>query len=208
MNERTFQICRWIGSSNSLPLSNQLVLNARTQLTGEIRHIHYAASGSDTKVKYYHYVLVIQPRHQAVNHACRYELDALLGYLKSQLLREKTSTVYDPLQYVRQQKQILKQVISFCRDTPGLLSWADPWSARNERFTCLLEMCTKMQAKEEGLQLLEILSEEIGSSPENTINEQSNLLTEDPEESLKNKVKMTGAIAEFVCKASGNSNSI
>ncbi len=156
-SERVFQINEWVRSDESLPLSKQLQLDARTQLVGNIDHITCVASEPKVEVNkkmYFHSVLIIQPRIQSIRHACRYQLDAVLDYMEQKLPRipevPNDSFSRDGLVFT------LKHVISFSAKEP-LLVWMDPCPSpiTNQRTSRLLELCVELKAKQEGLDLLE-----------------------------------------------------
>ncbi|EFX70488.1 hypothetical protein DAPPUDRAFT_256953 [Daphnia pulex] len=169
-SERVFQINEWIRSDESLPLSKQLQLDARTQLVGNIDHITCVASEPNVEVNkkmYFHSVLIIQPRIQSIRHACRYQLDAVLDYMEQKLPRilevPNDSFSRDGLVFT------LKHVISFSVKEP-LLVWMDPCPSptTNQRTSRLLELCVELKAKQEGLDLLESMGTAVPLHSTNT----------------------------------------
>lgn len=155
--DRTVKIIQWIGWENSLPLSKELELDARTRLVGNISRIQSAANGPDNAVNqviYCHAVLVIQPRYQSIIHACRLQLSDVLTRMEIQLSVIKES---DHHPVARQQLiSTLKHVISFCWDSP-LLTWMDSCPATEDRSRRLLKLCVNLNAVSEGLDLLNLL---------------------------------------------------
>ena len=153
--ERNFRINEWIKSAESMPLFKQVELDARTQLVGNIDRITRVENGPNVEVNqniYYHYVLIIQPRYQPTLHACRYQLDAVLDYMEQKLPR----ILEVPKDVLSRQKLVmtLNHVISFSMKEPVLV-WMDPNPATSQRPIRLLELCLKLKAKQEGLNLLE-----------------------------------------------------
>ena len=164
--ERNIQISKWIDSSCSLPMPKLLRLNA-TQLIGNFSRIQNVAAGQDEQhVIFYHSSLIIQPRHQSVFHACRYQFNAVLDYLELHQSRIKEAT--DPRPYGCEQQQLaltLKYVIAFCRQEP-LTAWMDPGSSEtNDRSARLLKLCVELEAKQEGIELLALLGAEFDRDP-------------------------------------------
>lgn len=149
--ERNFRIIEWIRSDESLPLSKQLELDARAQLVGNIDdRITCVTNGPNVEANQkisYHSVLIIQPRFQSIHHACRYQLDSVLDYMEQMGV---------PTDVDSRQKLVftLNHVISFSMKEP-LLVWMDPCPATSQRTSRLLELCLKLKAKQEGLNLLE-----------------------------------------------------
>ena len=197
--KRIFKITKWFGSRNSLPLSKQIVLDAKTQLLGKVNHIQGVSNGpigEEDKVIFYHAALVIQPKTQSVFHACRHQLDAVLDYLEFHASEiQKISTTFCP-SACKQPLAILRLVISYCQANP-LLTWKHPES--NQRSRRLLELCLNFKAKQEGLKLLESMGNEVilnFPTPHNSI---PNMFVEGIRDDLVAK-----AVANFVTQISGN----
>ncbi len=207
MAERTIQISKWIDSSNSLPMTKLLLLDAQTQLVGNFSRVQDVASGPDEqKVIYYHSALVIQPRHQSVPHACRYRFNAVLDYMELIHSRIKESVTTGSRLYRNQQQQLeltLKYVIAFCRQEP-VLAWMDPSSETNGRSLRIMKLCIELQAKQEGLDLLELLGIEFEHNyPKDSEDKSNDVLLARTSEGIRN-TKMAEAIAIFVSQVNGN----
>lgn len=199
--ERAFKITEWFGSSTSLPLSKQIVLDAQSQLFGNINHIHHATKGTDVEadtVIYYHATLVIQPRTQSVLYACRDHLDAVLDMMElkaSPFLKVPTKPLpfaCKPLIFT------LKQVISYCGANP-LLAWKSASPETSLMSKRLLELCLALKAKEEGLALLEAMGKEVILDVPKSSSGIPNMFVEGIQNDLVAKT-----VANFVTHVSGN----
>ena len=206
--ERNIQISKWIDSSCSLPMPKLLRLNA-TQLIGNFSRIQNVAAGQDEQhVIFYHSSLIIQPRHQSVFHACRYQFNTVLDYLELHRSRIKEAT--DPRPYGCEQQQLaltLKYVIAFCRQEP-LTAWMDPGSSEtNDRSARLLKLCVELEAKQEGIELLTLLGAKFDRDPkkdsENTPHILKSGLPVRISQGIRDK-NVAEAIANFASQVSGN----
>lgn len=142
---------------------------------------------SGNQVIYYHCVLVVQPRHQSVLHACRNQLEDVLTHMEIQLSIIKN---YDRRPVVCQQLiSTLKQVISFCSENP---LWTE------ERSRRLLKLCIHLNAMEEGIDLLNLLGTIV---PLNTST--TNAIPDIYVEGIRND-KMAKAVVDFALNVCGN----
>ena len=206
--ERNIQISKWIDSSCSLPMSKLLRLNA-SQLIGNFSRIQNVAAGQDEQhVIFYHSSLIIQPRHQSVFHACRYQFNAVLDYLELHQSRIKEAT--DPRPYGCEQQQLaltLKYVIAFCRQEP-LIAWMDPGSSEtNDRSARLLKLCVELEAKQEGIELLTLLGAKFDRDPKKDSENTSHILKSGLPVRISQGIRdknVAEAIANFASQVSGN----
>lgn len=201
--DRTFQIARWIGSRNSLPLLKELSFDARTQLVGNISRIQNVAKGPDgalNHVLYYHAVLVIQPRFQSILNGCRHQFEDVLKHMEIQLLHIMKFDQRPIAQH--QLLDTLRQVISFCWAEP-LLTWMNPDPATNDRSRRLLKICIQLRAKKDGLDFLKLLATKFKLNRMKTSQDVSKSALPDMfTEGIRNE-KAAKAVADFVTRISG-----
>ena len=159
--ERSFWIRKWIPPTRGIPHSTQFQLDVKTHLVGGIhkllrRKLNYDRSKNEYYSVYYHAALVIQPRQQSVHLGCYYNFDAVLAHLCTTASSSETS---DRSFCV----QTLGQVLSFCRLEPCRV-WTNPCGLRLRR---LMDLCTRLGANEESLELLAILGSDFDLDPQN-----------------------------------------
>ena len=121
-------------------------------------------------------VLFVWPKSQSVRNYCKYGFDALLDRLENR---------QDALEELR-------QVLSFIRESPAQV-WRDPDSGGADRAERLFRLCIKFEAKEEGLDLLDLLSVEFSSGG-----------TQKTFEGIRDD-KVAQAVADFECQVGGKS---
>ena len=201
--QRSFKVVRWIDSKNGLQLSEELELDARTQLLGEVTRILSVANGplvNPNQVVYYHAVLIIQPRLQTVLSVCRSRLDNVLEFLNcrvSQLQKESNLRPSFRNQIISE----LHQVVTFCATEPSL-AWMDPSPTVETRSKHLLNLCLHLRAKEQGLCLLQSLGAKCISKPKE---EPPNVsIPSIYVEGIRNE-EVAQAIARFEFQLGGNS---
>lgn len=159
--ERSFWVRKWIGSSNSIPHSTQFPLEIKSQLVGGIhkllrRKLNYDQNRNEYFSVYYHAALIIQPRHQSVYLGCYYSFDAVLTHLSS-------TASFNDASNRNLSVATLGQVLSFCRQEPCRV-WTVPFGLRLRR---LVDLCTRLGAYKEGLELLAILGTDFDLDPQN-----------------------------------------
>ena len=161
-NEHLFWIDEWINSDNSIPLTTPFQIDLTSQLVGEKCELFDRKfidcdriNGNEYDYPVYYYpVMIIQPRHQSIYLGCRYNFEDVLNQLCS--LAQLTGETKDQSLVI----SILGQILSFCREKPFCI-WNDPTVDCETRCSVrarrLMELCNKLNAKKEGLELLDIL---------------------------------------------------
>ena len=161
-NEHLFWIDEWINSDNSIPQTTPFQIDLTSQLVGEKCELFDRKfidcdriNGNEYDYPVYYYpVMIIQPRHQSIYLGCRYNFEDVLNKLFS--LAQLTGETKDQSLVI----SILGQILSFCREKPFCI-WKDPTvdceTRGSVRARRLMELCTKLNAKKEGLELLDIL---------------------------------------------------
>ena len=150
-----WQFCSKIG----VPHTTQFQVDKNQVIVGMKKLLTKGKNSRNSIV--YHWGLVIQPRRQSVHLGCEHNVDFVLD-----LLRCLANSPTDKNILI----STLGQVIGFCRQEPSRV-WNDP--PENNRAKQLMELCTQLGAKQEGLDLLDALgdefqldSQQIGDEPE------------------------------------------
>jgi hypothetical protein len=150
------QMEHWISSSNTLLSfkrilldTNQIVSNFQLKSRCHIANQEERNENGESVPHCYQKqpVLVIWPKYQSFRIKCLYAFDDLLDRMERQLhtaSREKTI-------------ETLRRIISFCCEDP-LAVFMDSTCAPGERTCRLLHLCVFLRARQEGLELLELMS--------------------------------------------------
>ncbi len=156
---RTFKIEHWINSTNTLIKLKGIECDVRTQLMGNMQKLknyivleegekEKSLPGQPRAFSCHHPVLVIWPKPQTIRIYCQYGFNAVLDLMEAAV---DISSNY-------RQKLIaeLGIVLSFCRAEP-LKVWRDPSTKAGQRTFRLFRLCLFLRARDEGLELLELL---------------------------------------------------
>ena len=186
--ERDFEIGNWVNSNNTLIELEGLRLNYQSQLVGDEsklmnpvgnpvqRKQQYTGNAGTEVERWYHQaVLVAWPKQQTTRIYLEYSFDTVFGNLERQAMPKSIPFSHS----ISKEDSIgdLREILDFCRTQPWN-TWQVPGSKRVLR---LLKLCTHLDAKKEGLAVLDLLSCNGG--------------IEDYE--------MAEAIAEFECRVAG-----
>ena len=160
--EEYFWIEEWQFCSNiGIPHATRFQIDKKQVIVGMEKLLTKGKNDEGTNSIVYHWGLVIQPRRQSVHLGFEHNVDAVLDQLRR---LAKNPSDRDIL------ISTLGQVIGFCRQDPSRV-WNDP--PENNRAKQLMELCTQLGAKQEGLDLLDALgdefqldSQQIGDEPE------------------------------------------
>lgn len=180
----------WINSSNILVPFKGIRINVRDQLvnvshkTREFTREEFRSDFIDKSSR--QAVIVIWPRHLSSRMNYLYAFDTLLDQLEWRL---QTSTHQKTF-------QDLNQILSFCRAKPFTV-FGDSTVIRGERTSRLLQICVSLRARQEGLDLLEILGTDY-VNPDNCTREKEILY-----EGIQSH-QVAQLVAEFECQVSGN----
>ena len=131
-------------------------------------------------------VLVIWPRHQSFRMKCLYAFDTLLNDMECQL----------PTASYEKSIGILRRIISFCCDEP-LAVFIDSNCLPGERAFRLLHLCVFLRARQEGLNLLKLMSTDFHRD-----------LRDESQDVYYEGIRsneVAQIIAEFECRVSGKS---
>ena len=205
----SFKISRWIDSED-ISKNLRVEFNFEKQLIGPQRNLWtsdgikpdkkktiYIQHDCDCKLKikehiFYHAVLVIWPKHQSFRMYCNYGLGSLLNCMESSL----GSTPPNLQEQVRGKvAEDLRKIITCCCTKPVLvwMQWAKSMGI-GELTARLLQMCTTLQLREEGLALLNMLDVEFVHD--------GYMFRTKTFEGIKSE-QVAQAIAEFQCKVTG-----
>lgn len=201
-NAQTFWVQKWIHGRNSIPHYFELKLDIKDQLLGECKTILKKELYVDKETKeqfteYHHAVFIIQPRHSSIRLGCHYDFQNIINHMWSlaESMHEK-STYHREI--TRQHLiSTLDQVLMFCRNEP-YRAFSTFWNAYEIPAPArrLMELCTVLRAKKEGLELLSILGEDFQLNLDNVDNPGWNEGISD--------TSISRAIADFQCQVCGN----
>ena len=144
---------------------------------------------------FYHFVLVIWPKHQSFRMYCRYGIHSLLDGMENALSSSSS------IQAEKNRHEItgdLKKMISFCCAEPQR-AWSEENlqdKGKGDLTLRLLRLCIALRAREEGLALLNILGSNFGSNGVDC--------TAESFEGIQNEY-VARAIADFECEVVGKS---
>lgn len=199
--EETFvgavQIEHWISSSNTLMPFKRILVDA-DQIVSDFQvksrsrcHVTNQEERNENgnrvpQCNQKQPVLVIWPRYQSFRIKCLYAFDDLLNQMERQLMHTAS-----------QEKTIetLRRIISFCCDDP-LAVFMDSTCAPGVRTCRLLHLCVFLRARQEGLQLLELMSTDFHNAE----------LCGESQGVCYEGIRSNGVaqwIAEFECRVSG-----
>jgi hypothetical protein len=178
-----------VGPSRKLPTKSSKKIDSKDR--------HYTCgeecygSGDTTANEKYiqHFIMVIWPKRESFRMYCRYGLHALLEKMEF-----KSSTRWLK-ERVQKATGDLRKVISFCSSDPWHM-WNQTGFGKGEVAERLLRLCIDFRAREEGLALLKLLSEDFPLPQEGTSNIQETF------EGIKSE-QVAKAIVEFECRVSG-----
>lgn len=182
----------WINSSNILIPFKGIRINVREQLIREFQKTDRKFIQEDDQSSDFvdkpsrQAVLVIWPVHRSFRMHCLYAFDTLLDQLELQF---QTSSHQKTI-------QTLRQILSFCRAEP-LTVFDDSTAIRGERTSRLLQICVSLRARQEGLDLLELLGMDY-VNPDKCRRGKEILY-----EGVQSH-QVAQLIAEFECRVSGN----
>ncbi|KAI9552309.1 hypothetical protein GHT06_022673 [Daphnia sinensis] len=163
---KTFKIEHWINSTNTLIKLKGIEFDLRTQLIGDMQklknYIVHEDGESEKKLPpgsprsfFCHYpVLVIWPKPQTIRIYCQHGFDAVL---------DRMEAAVDISSNCQELIGDLGIVLSFCRTEPCKV-WRDPTIKAGHRTYRLLRLCLFLQARDEGLELLDLLATDFCSA--------------------------------------------
>ena len=199
-----FKIEHWINSTNTLIKLKGIEFDLRTQLMGNMQKIkNYIIPEKERKILHgmprsfscNHPVLVIWPKPQTIRIYCQYGFNAVLDRMEAavDISSNRQELIGD-----------LGIVLSFCRTEP-LKVWGDPTVKPGQRTYRLLRLCQFLRARDEGLELLDLLGTDFSLDGEKSLDSiashsSSNLSVY---EGIRSE-DVAEAIAEFQCLISGN----
>ncbi|KAI9552380.1 hypothetical protein GHT06_022746 [Daphnia sinensis] len=144
----------WVNSSNMLVPFKNVQINANQIVSDFKTKSHHRTDQEEIEEKnknfpkliYQEPVLVIWPKYQSFRIKCLYAFDVLLDELEHEL------------QTTSHQKTMenLRRIITACRDEP-LAVFFDSAGVPGERTCRLLRLCIFLRARQEGLDLLELM---------------------------------------------------
>ena len=208
---RRLKVEHWINTSNTLIKLKGIALDVDTQLMGNVQklkclNVHEEANNNNNnnsiqRVLIRHYpVLVIWPKPQTIRIYCQYGFNAVLDRMEVAL----------GMSSVHRQELIgdLGIILSFCRAEPARV-WKDPTTEAGQRAYRLLGLCLFLRAKDEGLELLELLGTDFNMDPDKKrINNNNNNNNNTPSFLISfegvQSPQVARRIAEFQCLISGN----
>lgn len=129
----SFATSSWRNSSG-FPVKLNLQLDVKTQLVGSAGSL--MASVEEVSV------LVIWPRKESFNIYCRYGFDSILDRMEGPLFTSASPNLADL-------KTDLNRAVAYCKENPQTLT--------THRILRLFHLCTVLEAKEEGLTLLNLI---------------------------------------------------
>uniref|UniRef100_A0A0P6GTG8 Fe2OG dioxygenase domain-containing protein n=1 Tax=Daphnia magna TaxID=35525 RepID=A0A0P6GTG8_9CRUS len=183
----------WVNSSNMLvPFknvqinANQIVSDFKTKSQHRTHQEEIEEKNMNFPQFAYHQpVLVIWPKYQSFRIKCLYAFDVLLDELEHEL------------QITSHQKAIenLRRIISVCRDEP-LTVFLDSAGVPGERTCRLLRLCIFLRARQEGLDLLELMGMDFTNEDECEIDKEVRF-----EGIRSNEVALL--VAELECQVTG-----
>ncbi len=158
---RKLWIKKWIEGKRSIPQFREVGLDMPNQLIGKFHSIVtnerncYRESRKGHSA-FYHAALIIQPRQRSVYYGCLCNFDNVLNHLA--WLADSTIEESPCFQKSSREHLIstLGQILAFCRQEPYHV-WGDPTVDFGVRARRLMELCTRLEAKEESLDLLDII---------------------------------------------------
>lgn len=157
------QIVHWIYPHNSVPQFQFYQLDLSTHLLGEPSFQLFVPPPGSLVQKFRSPVIVIQPRHQSVHRCCLLKFDAILDHLEIRL------SSFDSKVTRLQSLECLGQILSYCQDEP-LKVWDVPAAEAAERTRRLLTICKDLESQKDGLQLIQILGEDVVKIPKSEQN--------------------------------------
>ncbi len=169
----------WYELNKSIPLSPRFRLDAKTQVVDGYEKLSTSSSSV-----VHHSALVIQPRNQSVYLGCIYNFELVYSQLCS--LSRSPSDRDGAL-------SILGQVFSFWRQEPYFVFQLEDLEDKARRF---MDLCTKLEAKKEGIELLGILADR--SEAPNSLQGQQEMIHEGVRD-----LRVAQAIADFQCRVAG-----
>ena len=144
---------------------------------------------------FYHFVLVIWPKHQSFRMYCRYGINSLLDDMENAL---SSSSSMQTEKIRHELIGDLKKMISFCCAEPQR-AWSEENlqdKGKGDLTLRLLRLCIALRAREEGLALLNILGSNFGTDGVDC--------TAESFEGIQNEY-VARAIADFECEVVGKS---
>lgn len=173
----------WINANNILVPFKGITVKIGSQLVQDLANTTTQSQSSLNQA-----ILVIWPRYQSFQMKCRYAFDSLLDEVESLLLKPHA---YQPPIV----EKSLGRILSFCRLEPVIVFGDSETTLPGERTGRLLQLCVSLNAKQEGLDLLELIG----------------ICYSDP---VKGEISVEGIrsyrvaelIAEFECRVSGNNS--
>lgn len=157
-SNQTFKIEHWINSTNTLIKLKGIEVDVRTQLIGDMQKFKNYIVHEDSQKKLlpgsprsfycHHPVLVIWPKPQTIRIYCQYGFNAVL---------DRMEAAVDISSNCQELIGDLGIVLSFCRTEPCKVWW-DPTVKPGHRTYRLLRLCQFLQARDEGLELLDLLA--------------------------------------------------
>lgn len=173
-----FKIEHWINSTNTLIKLKGIEFDLRTQVVGNLQKFrNYNIHQDDEKENVtkllgnagsfscHHPVLVIWPKPQTIRIYCQYGFNAVLDRMEAAVdisSNHRQELIGD-----------LGIVLSFCRAEPVKV-WRDLTTEPGKRTYRLLRICIFLRARDEGLELLELLGTDFPlDQEENQIQDQT-----------------------------------
>lgn len=160
-NNGRFKIEHWINSTNTLIKLKGIEFDLRTQVIGNLKKFrNYSIQEDGDKenamqllcntrsFSCHHPVLVIWPKPQTIRIYCQYGFNAVLDRMEAAVdisSNHRQELIGD-----------LGIVLSFCRAEP-IKVWRDPTVEPGQRTYRLLRLCLFLRARDEGLELLELI---------------------------------------------------
>lgn len=160
-NDRKFWIKKWIEGKRSIPQFLRVGLDMPNQLIGKFHSIitserNCYRESREGHSAFYHAALIIQPRQRSIYYGCLCNFDNVLNHLAwlaDSITEESLCCQESSRQHLI---STLGQILAFCRQEPYHV-WGDPAVDFGVRARRLIELCTRLAAKEESLELLDII---------------------------------------------------
>ena len=191
VHERTFDFSHLIDSSN-LPIElPELKVDYKSQLIGNSKKflnpedpVREEEEGNEatTSERWYHQaVLIVWPKNNTNRFYFKFNFDSMLSRLEGKAFSRSTNLLPSKEESIEH----LRKLLDFCNFEPRR-TWRqrDVDSSSEDKALRLLKLCTHLNAKAEGLLLLDMVAKEEGIRDE----------------------QVAEAIAEFECRVAGKFN--
>ena len=199
--KRSFEIGLWTNTNNTPIELHGLDVNLKSQIVGSFSKllnltntppaketkVHTGDEGRETNRWYYHLVLVVWPKCQTNRIYFKYNFNGMLSLLEKQV--QPTLEAFTHRCSREDSLEDLRKLLHFCHVEPWI-AWKEPAADEARRIVRLLNLCIVLEAKAEGLFLLDLLGKEF-------VHQGATFY-----EGIRNH-QVAEAVAEFECRVGG-----